>query len=63
MVHIRPGEPTENAYVESFHGRLRDEYLNTSWFWKLFDARKKIAAWQRAYNLTLSLGTGISHSG
>jgi len=49
-VHIRPGKPTENAYVESFHGRLRDECLNVSWFWNLFDARRKISAWQREYN-------------
>jgi putative transposase len=52
IMHIRPGKPTENAYVESFHGRLRDECLNTSWFWNLFDARRKIAAWQHAYNST-----------
>lgn len=39
-----------NAYVESFHGRLRDECLNVSWFWNLFDARRKISAWQRDYN-------------
>jgi putative transposase len=50
IVHIRPGKPTENAYVESFHGRLRDECLNVSWFWNLFDARRKISAWQREYN-------------
>ena len=50
VVHIRPGKPTENAYVESFHGRLRDECLNVSWFWNLFDARRKISAWQREYN-------------
>lgn len=48
VVHIRPGKPTENAYVKSFHGGLRDECLNVSWFWNLFDARKKIACWQRA---------------
>jgi putative transposase len=52
IMHIRPGKPTENAYVESFHGRLRDECLNTSWFWNQFDARRKIAAWQQAYNST-----------
>lgn len=52
LLHICPGKPTENAYVESFHGRLRDECLNTSWFWNLFDARRKIAAWQQAYNNT-----------
>lgn len=50
VAHIRPGKPTENAYVESFHGRFRDECLNASWFWNVFDARRKIAAWQNAYN-------------
>ena len=49
-VHIQPGKPTQNAHVESFHGRLRDECLNVSWFWNLFDARKKIAAWRTDYN-------------
>jgi putative transposase len=49
-VHIQPGKPTQNAYVESFHGRLRDECLNTSWFWNLRDARRKIAAWRVEYN-------------
>jgi len=52
---IRPrpvltGKPTENTYVESFHGRFRDECLNASWFWNLFDARKKISAWRNYYN-------------
>ena len=50
VVHIQPGKPVENAYVESFHGRLRDECLNVSWFWNLFDARRKISAWQQDYN-------------
>ena len=49
-VHIQPGKPTQNAHVESFHGRLRDECLNVSWFWNLFDARAKIAAWRADYN-------------
>ena len=49
-VHIQPGKPTQNAHVESFHGRLRDECLNVSWFWNLFDARRKIAAWRVEYN-------------
>lgn len=52
LLHIRPGKPTENAFVESFHGRLRDECPNTSWFWNLFDARRKIATWWQAYNFT-----------
>jgi putative transposase len=50
LAHIQPGKPTENAYVESFHGRLRDECLNASWFWNLFDARRKISAWRNYYN-------------
>jgi putative transposase len=50
IAYIRPGKPTENAYAESFNGRLRDECLNTSWFWNLFDARRKIGAWQTTYN-------------
>jgi len=50
LVHIQPGKPTQNAQVESFHGRLRDECLNVSWFQNLFDARRKIAAWRKTYN-------------
>lgn len=49
-IHIQPGKPTQNAHVESFHGRLRDECLNVSWFWNLLDARSKIAAWRIEYN-------------
>lgn len=49
-VHIQPGKPTQNAHVESFHGRLRDECLNTSWFWNLWDARRKIGDWRIEYN-------------
>ncbi len=40
----RPGKPTDNAFVESFNGRLRDECLNTHWFLSLEDARAKIEA-------------------
>lgn len=50
LVHIQPGKPTQNAYVESFHGRLREECLRVSWFQNLFDARRKITAWQHDYN-------------
>ena len=46
----RPGKPTDNAFVESFNGRLRDECLNTLWFLSLADARAKIEAWRRDYN-------------
>ena len=50
LVHIQPGKPTQNAHVESFHGRLREECLAVSWFQNLFDARRKISAWQKEYN-------------
>lgn len=48
----RPGKPTDNAYVESFNGRFRDECLNTHWFLSLEDARSKIEAWRRDFNET-----------
>jgi putative transposase len=47
---IRPGRPIENAYVESFNGRLRDECLNVHQFTSLDDARRKIEAWRIDYN-------------
>ena len=50
LVHIQPGKPTQNARIESFHGRLREECLSVSWFQNLFDARRKIAAWRKEYN-------------
>lgn len=50
VVHIEPGKPVQNAHVESFHGKLRDECLNASWFGNLWEARAKIAAWQKKYN-------------
>ena len=50
LVHIQPGKPTQNAQVESFHGKLREECLRVSWFQNLFDARRKIGDWRRDYN-------------
>ena len=46
----RPGKPTDNAFVESFNGRLRQECLNESWFLSLEDAREKVEAWRHHYN-------------
>ena len=46
----RPGKPTDNARVESFNGRLRQECLNAHWFLSLDDAQAKIAAWRTYYN-------------
>ncbi len=48
----RPGKPTDNAFVESFNGRRRDECLNTHWFLSLDDARAKLEAWRRDFNET-----------
>ena len=47
---IEPGKPNQNAYVESFNGRLRDECLNEHWFTSLAHARTVIEAWRREYN-------------
>jgi putative transposase len=46
----RPGKPVENAYIESFNGRVRDECLNLHWFQTLPQARLTVAAWHRDYN-------------
>ncbi len=46
----RPGKPTDNALVESFNGRLRDECLNANGFLSLADARSKIETWRRHDN-------------
>src|SRR5271157_1209366 len=50
LVHIQPGKPQQNGYVESFTGKMRDECLRVSWFENLWDARRKIAAWQKEFN-------------
>lgn len=47
---IRPGRPTENALIESFNGRVREECLNENWFLSIEDAREKITAWREHYN-------------
>ena len=47
---IRPGKPVENAYIESFNGRFRQECLNANWFTSLEDARMTIEAWRQEYN-------------
>lgn len=48
--HIRPGKPVENAYVESFNGKFRDECLNTQWFADIGEARRLISDWRNDYN-------------
>ena len=46
----RPGKPTDNAFAESFNGRVRAECLNATWFLSLADARLKCEAWRTDYN-------------
>ena len=48
----RSGKPTDNAMVESFNGRLHQECLNQHWFMSLGDAKNKVEAWRRDYNVT-----------
>ena len=48
--YTAPGKPTQNAFVESFNGRMRDELLNETLFTSLDHAREKIAAWAWDYN-------------
>lgn len=50
LEYIQPGKPVQNAYVESFNGRLRDECLNANWFTSLKDARQRIESWREDYN-------------
>jgi len=61
LLHIQPGKPTQNARIESFHGRLREECLSVSWFQNLFDARRKIAEWRKEYNEERPHSNGIQN--
>ena len=47
---IEPGKPNQNAYIESFNGRFRDECLNEHWFTSLQHARVVVEAWRKEYN-------------
>ena len=46
----RPGKPTDNAFIEAFNGRFRQERLNENWFLFLEDAAEKVESWRRHYN-------------
>lgn len=50
MHFIEPGKPVQNAFAESFNGRLRDECLNDTWFVSLPEAQVVIESWRRDYN-------------
>ena len=47
---IRPGKPVDNAFIESFNARFRDECLNVNWFMSIEHARRVIEAWRIDYN-------------
>lgn len=57
LLFIQPGKPVQNAFAESFNGRLRDECLNETWFWTLAEARITIEQWRVEFN------TARPHSG
>ena len=48
--YLAPGKPTQNAFIESFNGRLRDEFLNETLFSTLAQARIALAMWRADYN-------------
>lgn len=48
--YIAPGKPTQNAFIESFNGKLRDELLNETLFTSLAQARAELATWKDDYN-------------
>lgn len=50
LAFIDPGKPTQNGYIESFNGKLRDECLNLHYFAGLHDAREKLEQWRTIYN-------------
>lgn len=61
---IDPGKPVQNAYIESFNGRMRDEFLNVHWFLSVPQARLSLAIWRRDYNVVRphsSLGNLTPH--
>jgi len=47
---IAPGKPVQNAFIESFNGRLRDECLNQHWFRSIEEAKREVSAWRVDYN-------------
>ena len=60
---IRPGKPVENGYIESLHGKVRDECLNVEIFFTPADARRKLQLWRRDYNHYRPLCVGRSNAG
>jgi putative transposase len=57
---IQPGKPVQNAFIESFNGKFRDECLNENWFLTLQEAQVVIESWRREYNEDRT-HSGIGH--
>ncbi len=53
---LKTREPTDNAFIEAFKGRLRAECLNAHWFLSLADAQEKLEDWSKYYNEERPLG-------
>ena len=47
----RPGKPVDNAYIESFNGRVRQECLNLHWFTEIDEVRSTLEIWKMEYNM------------
>ena len=66
MDFSRPGKPTDNPFIESLNGSLRDECLNIHWFLSLEDAQDKLDNWRREYDRGNNAGLtglrGLLHS-
>lgn len=50
LYYIEPGKPFQNAFIESFNGKFRDECLNQHWFTSLYEAKEIIETWRKEYN-------------
>jgi putative transposase len=50
LLFIEPDKPVQNAFVERFNGRFRDQCLNETWFWTLAEAQITIEQWRVEYN-------------
>ena len=57
LAFIQPGKPTQNAFIESFNSRLRDECLNAHWFVTVTEAQLTIEDWRDDYNTQHSHGS------
>ena len=53
----RPGKPTDNAFIEAFNGRFRQECLNENWFLSLEDAEEKVESWSLSHKADISRGS------